>query len=583
MCHTSRYGAIPRFNLSLVHFIIPRFQIYNEEIYDLLSPPSSAAHASGNTGVPPSPQSTHQFRIRERRSSVGDPITVFIPGLTRRRVPSKAAVFEWIGEGMSYRHISGTALNRESSRGHTILSLTLESRSNPNPAPASTDSAAASIPAAAAMDTVQYRSVLNLVDLAGSERMNVLSSNDGISVPPTPTSSGGGASSKREGTYINKSLYFLTTVITRLANINPNPNATSNDGNGNGNGNGAPISSAASTASTMTMASASSSASASPFVPYRNSKLTRILQPSLGGNARTVIICCITPAERHFTETVSTLKFAAMAQNVKNIISTNVIPNTKPSANANAEPSQTTQPSAAAAAVGTHTSGNGSGVMAVVPGPAVAVVGSDEIVTGLQLSEALLSDWSNDATLWERCDSALERAMELEFGDKPMQEKAFNLFHELMTTIHRCEERDGDKQQILSQITTYARQLAHDLHLSQRTAQQQMLEHNLSYNARIAALQQQIAMLQSNQIQPLPALTGSAPQSQSQSQSQSQLQSHSDPDSDREGLLTRLKASITERESLTEALAASKGDQKRIAEHLLKARDENRTPIHQTQ
>jgi Kinesin motor domain len=53
-------------------------------------------------------------------------------------------------------------------------------------------------------------------------------------------------------------------------------------------------------------------------IPYRDSKLTRILQPSLGGNAKTAIICAITPAVAHADESHSTLRFASRAKRVVN-------------------------------------------------------------------------------------------------------------------------------------------------------------------------------------------------------------------------------------------------------------------------
>lgn len=53
-------------------------------------------------------------------------------------------------------------------------------------------------------------------------------------------------------------------------------------------------------------------------IPYRDSKLTRILQPSLGGNAKTAIICNITPAVIHADESHSTLRFACRAKRVVN-------------------------------------------------------------------------------------------------------------------------------------------------------------------------------------------------------------------------------------------------------------------------
>lgn len=59
-------------------------------------------------------------------------------------------------------------------------------------------------------------------------------------------------------------------------------------------------------------------AGAGGHIPYRDSKLTRILQPSLGGNAKTVIICNLTPAMIHADESHSTLRFACRAKRVVN-------------------------------------------------------------------------------------------------------------------------------------------------------------------------------------------------------------------------------------------------------------------------
>ncbi|XP_022910481.1 kinesin-like protein KIF21A isoform X2 [Onthophagus taurus] len=53
-------------------------------------------------------------------------------------------------------------------------------------------------------------------------------------------------------------------------------------------------------------------------VPYRDSKLTRLLQDSLGGNSRTVMIACVSPSDRDFMETLNTLKYANRARNIKN-------------------------------------------------------------------------------------------------------------------------------------------------------------------------------------------------------------------------------------------------------------------------
>ncbi|EDS36967.1 kinesin-II 95 kDa subunit [Culex quinquefasciatus] len=109
-------------------------------------------------------------------------------------------------------------------------------------------------------DAVQI-STLNLVDLAGSERAD---------------QTGATGSRLKEGAHINKSLLSLSCVIQKL----------------------------------------SENAENQKFINYRDSKLTRILQASLGGNAVTSMICNITPAA--FEESYSTLCFANRAKNIKN-------------------------------------------------------------------------------------------------------------------------------------------------------------------------------------------------------------------------------------------------------------------------
>ncbi|NXY08473.1 CENPE protein, partial [Pteruthius melanotis] len=114
-------------------------------------------------------------------------------------------------------------------------------------------------PANANCDGAVMVSHLNLVDLAGSERASQTGS-EGVRL--------------KEGCNINRSLFILGQVIKKLCD------------------------------------------DPSSFINYRDSKLTRILQNSLGGNAKTVIICTITPVS--FDETLSTLQFANTAKRMKN-------------------------------------------------------------------------------------------------------------------------------------------------------------------------------------------------------------------------------------------------------------------------
>ncbi|CAI5528040.1 unnamed protein product [Closterium sp. Naga37s-1] len=112
---------------------------------------------------------------------------------------------------------------------------------------------------------------VNLVDLAGSERV---------------AKTGAEGSRLKEGAHINKSLMTLGTVINKLSE--------GADRNG-------------------------------AHIPYRDSKLTRILQPALGGNTKTAIICCATPALRHEDETHGTLRFALRAKCITNCAKVNEI------------------------------------------------------------------------------------------------------------------------------------------------------------------------------------------------------------------------------------------------------------------
>ena len=56
----------------------------------------------------------------------------------------------------------------------------------------------------------------------------------------------------------------------------------------------------------------------SKHIPYRDSKLTRLLQDSLGGNTKTLMVACVSPADYNYEETISTLRYANRAKNIKN-------------------------------------------------------------------------------------------------------------------------------------------------------------------------------------------------------------------------------------------------------------------------
>lgn len=113
-----------------------------------------------------------------------------------------------------------------------------------------------------------FVSQLNIIDLAGSENVSKAKT-DGIRM--------------KEGSNINKSLLALSNVIQKLST-----NTTSKS-----------------------------------FINYRDSKLTRLLQPVLSGNSKTMIICTITESYQCYSETLNTLHFGTKAKNIKTNIKIN--------------------------------------------------------------------------------------------------------------------------------------------------------------------------------------------------------------------------------------------------------------------
>ncbi|CAN6239265.1 unnamed protein product [Urochloa humidicola] len=190
-------------------------EIYNEVVNDLLNPAGQ------------------NLRIRE------DPQGTFVEGIKEEVVLSPAHALSLIAAGEEHRHVGSTNFNLLSSRSHTIFTLTIES----SPCGESNEGEAVTF------------SQLNLIDLAGSESSRAETT--GVR--------------RKEGSYINKSLLTLGTVISKLT-----------DGK-------------------------------ATHIPYRDSKLTRLLQSSLSGQGRVSLICTVTPASSNSEETHNTLKFVVIA------------------------------------------------------------------------------------------------------------------------------------------------------------------------------------------------------------------------------------------------------------------------------
>lgn len=198
---------------------------------------------------------------------------VYATPLKEEIVQSPTQLLRVIARGDNARRVAGTQFNARSSRSHAVVQIVVESRERtPGPAANLNNQKRAPItPGGVRVST------LSLIDLAGSEK------------------AAENKERRTEGSHINKSLLTLGTVIAQLSS---DKDKTEND---KGN--------------------------KEKHLPYRDSKLTRLLQGALAGNSLVSILCTvqigasgsIAAATSHTGETLNTLKFASRAKN--NIVS----------------------------------------------------------------------------------------------------------------------------------------------------------------------------------------------------------------------------------------------------------------------
>lgn len=181
--------------------------------------------------------------------------SITLAGVTEAEVKSKEEMALYLARGSSSRATGSTNMNSQSSRSHAIFTISIEQKKTSNFTSDKTTN----------NDYDILSSKFHLVDLAGSERAKRTGA-DGLRL--------------KEGIHINKGLLALGNVISALGDEKKRKEGA--------------------------------------FVPYRDSKLTRLLQDSLGGNSRTVMIACISPADSNAEETINTLKYANRARNIQN-------------------------------------------------------------------------------------------------------------------------------------------------------------------------------------------------------------------------------------------------------------------------
>ncbi|XP_066114197.1 kinesin-like protein KIF21A isoform X6 [Saccopteryx bilineata] len=204
--------------------------------------------------------------IRIHEDSTGGIYTV---GVTTRTVNTESEMMQCLKLGALSRTTASTQMNVQSSRSHAIFTIHLcQTRMCPQTdAENSTDNKV--ISESSEMNEFETLTAkFHFVDLAGSERLK---------------RTGATGERAKEGISINCGLLALGNVISALGD--KSKRAT--------------------------------------HVPYRDSKLTRLLQDSLGGNSQTIMIACVSPSDRDFMETLNTLKYANRARNIKNKVMVN--------------------------------------------------------------------------------------------------------------------------------------------------------------------------------------------------------------------------------------------------------------------
>lgn len=301
-------------------------EIYNEQIKDLLSNSSSGEkekEGSGSGAGSKHHRNNKGPAIREAADG-----SIKMTGVVEEEVESAEAMLGCLHRGSLNRSTGKTAMNSHSSRSHAIFSVYLRmtgrkknksdetetSKSNDNnnsadaPMNTSTGSGAEKLNDSTTStaedededeDDDVITAKFHFVDLAGSERLK---------------RTGAVGARMREGISINCGLLALANVISALTEGSGNSGDTSggsNNGSGSGSGSGKD----------------KSAQRQRVHVPFRDSKITRLLQDSLGGNSNTLMIACVSPANTNGDETTSTLRYAARARNIKNQARVNRDPN----------------------------------------------------------------------------------------------------------------------------------------------------------------------------------------------------------------------------------------------------------------
>ncbi|XP_049910478.1 kinesin-like protein KIF1A isoform X5 [Epinephelus moara] len=180
----------------------------------------------------------------------------YVEDLSKLAVTSYNDIQDLMDSGNKARTVAATNMNETSSRSHAVFNIIFTQKRHD----AETD------------NTLEKVSKISLVDLAGSERAD---------------STGAKGTRLKEGANINKSLTTLGKVISALAEVDSMSNKNKKK------------------------------KKVESFIPYRDSVLTWLLRENLGGNSRTAMVAALSPADINYDETLSTLRYADRAKQIR--------------------------------------------------------------------------------------------------------------------------------------------------------------------------------------------------------------------------------------------------------------------------
>ncbi|KAG8508288.1 LOW QUALITY PROTEIN: Kinesin-like protein KIF1B, partial [Galemys pyrenaicus] len=211
------------------------------------------------------PKNKGNLRVREHPL-----LGPYVEDLSKLAVTSYNDIQDLMDSGNKARTVAATNMNETSSRSHAVFNIIFTQKRHDAETDITTEKVGRGLRGRGLPGRGRV-SKISLVDLAGSERAD---------------STGAKGTRLKEGANINKSLTTLGKVISALAEMDSGPNKNKKK-------------------------------KKTDFIPYRDSVLTWLLRENLGGNSRTAMVAALSPADINYDETLSTLRYADRAKQIR--------------------------------------------------------------------------------------------------------------------------------------------------------------------------------------------------------------------------------------------------------------------------